>query len=517
MKRTIASVVLLISLTSLFFSCEKNKLPNIVFFLVDDMGWRDVGIYGSDFYDTPNIDQLATNGIRFTQAYAASHVCSPTRASILTGKYPARLALTDWLNGRAEHDFEKLRSAKYKRHLPFEDITLPEELKKGGYKTAIFGKWHLGEDPSGPLEHGFDFRLPKWNKCCPNKTYYSPFGLEGLEDSEGGYLTDRLTDEALKYIEENKNQPFFLYLSHFAVHDPIHGRLDLVEKYKNKLNKRNRSLDEPFVLEGNPDDLDPSSPKDLKRLIKQSTHEEYKVLPQRTVKIKQYQDNVHFAAMVESVDESLGRVIRKLKDLNLEENTIVIFYSDNGGMSGANFGHPDRIISSLELDKYFATSNLPLRGAKGWLYEGGIRVPLIVKWPGELQAGKISDELVMSTDFYPTTLEMAGLSLNPDQHVDGQSFLKALNGESYDRKAIFWHFPHYSNHGMQSPGGAIRLGAYKLLEYFENGSIQLFNLENDPGEQQDIALNMPEKVAELQVMLKNWRNKVSAEMPRVKD
>ena len=196
----------------------------------------------------------------------------------------------------------------------------------------------------------------------------------------------------------------------------------------NKLNKRNRSLDEPFVLEGNPDDLDPLSPKDLKRLIKQSTHEGYKVLPQRTVKIKQYQDNVHFAAMVESVDESLGRVIGKLKDLNLEENTIVIFYSDNGGMSGANFGHPDRIISSLELDKYFATSNLPLRGAKGWLYEGGIRVPLIVKWPGELQAGKISDELVMSTDFYPTILEMAGLSLNPDQHVDGQSFLKALMG-----------------------------------------------------------------------------------------
>ena len=341
--------------------------------------------------------------------------------------------------------------------------------------------------------------------------------IRDSEDSEGDYLTNRLTDEALKFIDQNKKEPFFLYLSLFSVHDPIQGRPDLVEKYQKKLNKLSSSNNPDFILEGNPDDPTPLSKSELGNLIKLPSHKDFKVLPQRTVKIKQRQDNIHFAAMVEAVDENLGRVIKKLEALDLDENTILIFFSDNGGMSGANFGHPDRIISSLELDKYFATSNLPLRGAKGWLYEGGIRVPLIVKWPGELQAGKISDELVMSTDFYPTILEMAGLSLNPDQHVDGQSFLKALNGESYDRKAIFWHFPHYSNHGMQSPGGAIRLGAYKLLEYFENGSIQLFNLENDPGEQQDIALNMPEKVAELQVMLKNWRNKVSAEMPRVKD
>ena len=517
MIRRIVYIIIILFSTFFNISYARKNLPNIVFFLVDDLGWRDVGIYGSGFYDTPNIDQLARNGMRFTQAYAASHVCSPTRASILTGKYPARLGLTDWLNGRPEHDFEKLRSAKFKKHLPFEEITLPEELKIRGYNTAIFGKWHLGEDPSGPLEHGFDFRLPKWNKCCPNKSYYSPFGLDGLEDSKGDYLTDRLTDEALKYIEENKDQPFFLYLSHFAVHDPIHGRPDLVEKYKNKLKKRNRTIDEQFVLEGNPDDLDPLSVKDLKRLIKQSTHEGYKVLPQRTVKIKQYQDNIHFAAMVESVDESLGRVIGKLKDLNLEKNTIVIFFSDNGGMSAANFGSPNRVISSSELDKYYATSNLPLRGAKGWLYEGGIRVPLIVKWPGELQAGKISNELIMSTDFYPTILEMAGFSLKPDQHEDGKSFVNALRDKSYDREAIFWHFPHYSNHGMQSPGGAIRFGDYKLIEYFENGSTQLFNLVNDDKEQNDISLIMPEKTAELQKMLKDWRKNVSAKMPQIKE
>ena len=226
--------------------------PNIVFFLVDDLGWRDVGCYGSSFYETPNIDSLATQGVRFTNAYAACHVCSPTRASILTGKYPARLHLTDWLPGRRDYPFQTLKNAKINKHLPFAEVTLPEALKANGYSTAIFGKWHLGEDPSGPLAHGFDLRVPAWNKGWPKSGYHAPFQMQGLKDSKGDYLTDRLTDEALNYIEQNKHRPFFLYLSHFAVHDPIQGRPDLVKKYRNKLAKMKHPKSPDFILEANP-------------------------------------------------------------------------------------------------------------------------------------------------------------------------------------------------------------------------------------------------------------------------
>tara|TARA_B110000014_G_C20103142_1_gene579534 strand:- start:365 stop:2008 length:1644 start_codon:yes stop_codon:yes gene_type:complete len=519
----------------IFLSCSGDKKePNIIFFLVDDLGWSDVAIYGSSFYETPNIDQLAKDGVRFTQAYAACHVCSPTRASILTGKYPARLQLTDWLQGRSwllprtEYDYEKLKSAKFYQHLPFEEITIAEELKSNGYKTAIFGKWHLGEDPwtnddwsmdalggepSGPLSHGFDLHIPKgWDKGWPKAGYYAPFKLDGIEDSEGDYLTDRLTDEALKFIDQNKKEPFFLYLSLFSVHDPIQGRPDLVEKYQKKLNKLSSPNNPDFILEGNPDDPTPLSKSELENLIKLPSHKDFKVLPQRTVKIKQRQDNIHFAAMVEAVDENLGRVIKKLKALDLDENTILIFFSDNGGMSGANFGRPTREISPTKLDEAFSTSNLPLRGAKGWLYEGGIRVPLIVKWPGRVERGIVSDRQVISTDFYPTILEMLGLESKSLQHVDGKSFVKALENKQYNRGAIYWHFPHYSNHGMQSPGGAIRLGDYKLIEYFENNSFQLFNLKNDISEQNDLSTSEPEKAAELLSMLNEWRRETAAQM-----
>ena len=504
----------------IFLSCSGDKKePNIIFFLVDDLGWSDLAIYGSSFYETPNIDQLAKDGIRFTQAYAACHVCSPTRASILTGKYPARLQLTDWLQGRSlilprtDYDYENLKSAKFYQQLPFEEITIAEELKSNGYKTAIFGKWHLGEDPSGPLSHGFDLHIPKgWNKGWPKAGYYAPFKLDGIEDSEGDYLTNRLTDEALKFIDQNKKEPFFLYLSLFSVHDPIQGRPDLVEKYQKKLNKLSSPNNPDFILEGNPDDPTPLSKSELENLIKLPSHKDFKVLPQRTVKIKQRQDNIHFAAMVEAVDENLGRVIKKLKALDLDENTILIFFSDNGGMSGANFGRPTREISPTKLDEAFSTSNLPLRGAKGWLYEGGIRVPLIVKWPGRVERGIVSDRQVISTDFYPTILEMLGLEPKSLQHVDGKSFVRALENKQYNRGAIYWHFPHYSNHGMQSPGGAIRLGDYKLIEYFENNSFQLFNLKNDIGEQNDLSTSEPEKAAELLSMLNEWRRETSAQM-----
>ncbi len=490
-----------------------ERLPNIVFFLVDDLGWRDLSCYGSNFYETPHVDRFARDSVRFTQAYAACHVCSPTRASIMTGKYPARLHLTDWLPGRREFPFQKLKNADIHQHLPLEETTIAEALKQHGYATGHFGKWHLGEDPSGPLQQGFDVQIPRWNKGWPNAGYYAPFRLDGLDDASGDYLTDRLTDEAVTFIEDNRDRPFFLYLSHFAVHDPIQGRADLVEKYQSKLARDPVLDDKPFVLEGNPDATHPLARSELSALLRQDAYQGFRVLPNHTVKIKQRQDNAHFAAMVESMDESFARVLAKLRALGIDDNTIVIFFSDNGGMSAANFGNPERVIAEAKLDTAYSTSNLPLRGAKGWLYEGGIRVPLIVRWPGRSKPGETSDVPVISTDFYPSILEMIGVTARPEQHADGVSFAGLLRGKTeLDRDAIYWHFPHYSNHGMQSPGGAVRCGDYKSLEYFENDTVQLFNLREDLGEQHDLAGEDPETAARLKRMLHDWRSRLSAQM-----
>jgi arylsulfatase A-like enzyme len=509
----------------LFSSCFKNKAlknstnekkPNVIFFLVDDLGWSDIGIYGSEFYETPNIDKLATEGVRFTDAYAAAHVCSPTRASILTGKYPASLNLTDWLPGRRDFPFQKLKNVEINQHLPYDVNTLPEMLKKNGYNTALIGKWHLGEEENSAFKQGFDFQLPKWNKGWPKEGYDFPYGMEGLEEGDNGeYLTDRMTDEAIKYIEQNKEKPFFLYLSHFAVHDPIEGRKDLVEKYAAKLAKTKLPSRNPFILEANPDEKNSKKRSELDSLLEDDEYNGYRIFSNESVKIKQHQNNVEFAGMVESMDESLGRIQNKLKELKLDENTIVIFYSDNGGMSAANFYYPDRKISKKKLDKAFATSNLPLRAGKGWMYEGGIRVPLIIKWPRKALQGAVSNVPVTSHDFFPTILEMVGIQTDNSvkNQTDGKSIATLLKGKkSLERDAIFWHFPHYSNHGNQSPGGAVRSGDYKLIEYYENGTIQLFNLVNDLSEQNDLSLKEPEKVKELKAMLHNWRAKVDAKM-----
>ncbi|MEJ7694074.1 sulfatase [Daejeonella sp.] len=491
---------------------QREKM-NVIFFLVDDLGWSDIGVNGSSFYETPNIDRFAKEGVRFTQAYSTCHVCSPSRASIMTGKYPARLNLTDWLTGRQDFPFQKLKNVVINQHLPFKENTLPEVLVENGYQTAIFGKWHLGEEESSPLKHGFKERLlTDWNKGWPNKGFFAPYDMAGLEGgAEGEYLTDRLTSEAIRYIEKNKDAPFFLYLSHFAVHDPIQGRPDLVKKYTEKLSRIKRPGGERFILEGNPDTPEPFTREQLNKFLSQEGYEGFGNLPNRTVKIKQHQDNVEFAAMVESVDESMGHVLAKLKELNLDEKTIVIFVSDNGGMAAANMGKPTNVVSAGSLDSKFSTSNLPLRGAKGWFYEGGIRVPLIVKWPQFGQHGAVSNVPVIGTDFYPTILEMLGLPQKPEQHVDGASLVPLLKGEStIRRKALYWHFPHYSNHGQQSPGGAIRSGDYKLLEYYEGNTVQLFNLKKDIGEQHDLAKSEPGKVRELRNLLHAWKKSVSA-------
>ena len=495
---------------------ESNIPPNVVFFLVDDLGWTDVGVFGSSFYDTPHIDQFATEGVKFTSAYAACHVCSPTRSSILTGKYPARNNMTDWISGRVDYPFQKYLNVRTGQELPYEETTIAETLRGHGYKTAAVGKWHLGSAPSTPDKHGFDWHIPRnWSRGAPNRTFYAPYNLEGLEDApEGEYLTDRLTDEALGFIDENKDSPFFLYMAHFAVHDPIHGRPDLVEKYDAKLKANPPPGNIPYALEGNPDLAKPLSREYMDEAITDPAFAEYGVLPQHTVKIKQFQDNTQFAGMVEAVDQSFGRIVERLEELGIDDNTIVIFFADNGGMAGMNVHNPERTVTEDQLDRAFSTSVLPLRGAKGWLYEGGIRVPCIVKWPGHGKSGVVTDEPIISTDFYPSILEMAGLPRVDSQHPDGVSIAPLLKGSpSLDREAIYWHFPHYSNHGMQPPSGAIRRGDYKLLEYFENNTVQLFNLKDDIGEQNDLSKSNPAKTKELTAMLHAWRKSVDAQMP----
>lgn len=499
---------------SILTSCATDKKPmNVIFFLVDDLGWKDVGCYGSSFYETPNIDQLAQEGVRFTNAYAACHVCSPTRASLLTGKYPATLNLTDWLSGRRDFPFQKLKNVEINQHLPYGQNTLANILQQHGYQTAIYGKWHLGEDSLSTQRQGFDVQLPKWNKGWPKEGYYYPYGMNGLEEGEKEeYLTDRMTSESLKFIEKNKDQPFFLYLSHFAVHDPIEGRSDLVEKYTAKLKSSEFPVGEPYILEGRPSDKPRVPRTELNQLVQNQAYSGHQVFEDETVKIKQHQDNVQFAAMVESMDQSMGQVLQKLKELEVDDNTLLIFYSDNGGMSAANFWNPERVIPASEVDQAYATSNLPLRAGKGWLYEGGIRVPLIIKWPGKGLQAAVSDVPVTSPDFLPTILEILKIE-QPQTAADGVSITPLLKGQNQiDRDAIYWHFPHYSNHGMQSPGGAIRSGDYKLLEYYEDGSIELFNLKNDIGEQHDLANSEPEIAQDLLNQLRNWRKEVGAKM-----
>jgi arylsulfatase A len=487
----------------------ETRKPNIIFFLVDDLGWPDVGCYGSSFYETPAIDQMAKDGVKFDNAYATCHVCSPSRASILTGKYPARTDLTEWIGGKKEMDHEKLHSAKKAKALPEGEITIAEALRRHGYATANYGKAHVARDPK---TYGFDEEITGWLR-----SFHAPFRSHGgkyeiLQAKKGDYFTDKLTDAALDFIERKKDQPFFVHLEHFAVHDPIEGRKDLVEKYKKKLAKMGSSAGPDYILEGNPDEAAPSEAS-LAEMKKNQRSDDF--INTRVGWVKQKQDNVEFAGMVGAMDESLARIRAKLEELNIADNTIIIFTSDNGGMSATNRFQINN--NRVQMDHRFSSSMLPLRGGKGWLYEGGIRVPLIVYWPGHNKAGMVTDVPVTGTDFYPTLLEMLDLPLMPQQHKDGISFAPLLKGKPFNgHDAIYWHFPHYSNHGNQSPGGAIRVGHYKLLEYFENGTVQLFDLDNDLGEQTDISKQNPETTQKLLKMLQDWRQETDAKMPDIK-
>lgn len=514
-KTSVVMLALLICCSAIGQMQKPARKMNVILFLVDDLGYMDVGYNGSSFYETPHLDSFSKVSARFTNAYAACHVCSPSRAAILTGKSPARMNLTDWLPGRKDFPFQQLQNVKVNQELPAGEKTLADALKANGYKTAIFGKWHLGEDPATPETRGFDLHQPQWSKGWPNETYFAPYGMKGLEDApKGEYLTDRLTTEAVNYIEQNKDQPFFIYLSHYAVHDPIMGRPDLVKKYKDKLAKMPKPQGEPFILEPNPDTSKQFTRAELTAMLKDTAYSGHAILPNRIVKVKQFQDNVEFAAMVESMDESFGRVMNKLKELGIADNTIVIFFSDNGGMSAANFGNPTRRIAEKNLDKAYASSNLPLRGAKGWFYEGGIKEPLLINWPGKTKANEVIDAPVIGMDLYPSILNMLNLPLMPKQHQDGASMVPLLLGKTKKspHEALYWHFPHYSNHGGQSPSGAVRYGNYKLIEYYEHHTVQLFDLSKDPGEQNDLAAKDPATAKKLTNMLHEWLKKSGAKL-----
>lgn len=452
--------------------------PNFVFFLADDLGYMDVGFNNpATFYETPNLDRLASEGMIFTDFYAACQVCSPTRSSILTGKTPARTGNTNYFTGLRAGKFEP---APMVNELPQDETTLAEALKEHGYRTFFAGKWHLGGGGSLPTDHGFDINKGGGENGHP-RSYFSPYiNVENLPPGpEGEHLTGRLAAESVKFLRSasKRDDPFLLYLSFYTPHTPLQAPPNLVKKYEQKA-KRLKLTDEEKSF-------DPGR----ERQVFPGTEEP------RRVRIRQ--DHATYAAMVETLDNAVGRVLQQLDELNLRESTAVIFLSDNGGLSTSE-GHP--------------TSNLPLRGGKGWIYEGGIREPAVVRWPGVVPPGTVCDRPVVTTDLYPTMLEMAGLPALPDQHVDGISFLPLLRNPfaKFERGPIFFHYPHYSNQGG-FPASAVRDGDLKLIQDLEDGEFELYNLAEDLKEHNNLAQLESGKVKELGKALDEWRKEVGAE------
>ena len=459
-----------------------SKSPNILYILIDDLGWKDLSCYGSEFYETPNLDRLAGKGMRFTDAYAACPVCSPTRASIMSGKYPARLGLTNYIHvgNPGQRDRARLIDAPYIPYLDTKEKSLASALQENGYSTWHVGKWHMGEKEFWPDRHGFEVNIGGCDHGHPKNGYFSPWKIPNLEEGpEGEYLTDRLTDEAIRLVEGKDDRPFFLNLWYYTVHTPIQGKPELVAKYERKA----RALG----------------------LHKKKTFEEGEIHPKsesvnKRIRRRLIQSDPEYAAMVECMDTNIGRLLQAIEAKGEADNTIVVFTSDNGGLATAE-GSP--------------TSNAPLNEGKGWMYEGGTREPLIIHWPGVTEDNSFCREPVTSPDFYPTVLEMAGIEAMPDQHCDGESLVPLLKGgNSLDREAIYWHYPHYGNQGG-TPGSSVRAGDWKLIEFFEDGRRELYNLREDIGETKDLSGNRPEVTERLNGLLKNWRAEMEALEPEV--
>ncbi|MBI3207867.1 MAG: sulfatase [Candidatus Solibacter usitatus] len=418
--------------------------------VADDLGAMDLACYGSRYHITTNLDSLATSGLQFTQAYAACPVCSPTRASLLTGRYPGRLHLTDWIPGRRQWPSAKLLAPAFAQQLPLEEITLAEMLKKEGYVTASIGKWHLGGKGFLPVDQGFDLNYAGTERGSP-PSYFPPYQIPGVEESfDQEYLTDNLTRRAEKFLEENREIPFFLYLPHFAVHTPLQAKREKTEFY------------------------------------------------QRRAGMMKAQSEAVYAAMLESLDEGVGRIVKKLEELQIADNTAIFFLSDNGGL---------RYEGSRPVA---VTNNAPLRAGKGHLFEGGIRIPMIVRWPGVTKRSTTCDVPVCTIDILPTVADL--LKLNAPK-CDGISIASLLRGgKRSHRDTLYWHYPHYSNQGGV-PAGAVRNGQQKLIEFYEDGRLELYDLKTDPGEKRNLARRLPQAAKKLQEQLRRWRESVDAAMP----
>jgi arylsulfatase A-like enzyme len=476
----LASILLCIN--SIGYAQQQGK-PNVLFILVDDYGWKDVGAYGSEFYETPNIDKLAKSGIKFTNAYTASPVCSPTRASIMTGKYPSKTYNTDWFGAPQPWNYQNhwtrnkpLIPAEYSPDMALEEYTLAEAFKDAGYKTFFAGKWHLGEtEEHWPERQGFDINIGGNERGAPStgNKYFSPYDNPRMENGpEGEYLPLRLAQETASFIDSNNKDPFFAYLSFYSVHTPLMTTEELELKYLRKRSKLN--LTDEFE-------------------------------PEYANKNRTTQAHAVYAGMVEAMDTAVGMVLESLEKNNLLENTIVIFFSDNGGLSTAE-GSP--------------TSNLPLRAGKGWLYEGGIRVPLIFSWKGQIPEGIENNSPVISMDFYPTLIELGWIKgqLQRERRNGWCQFKPLLQNQSgaIARDALYWHYPHYGNQGG-NPGSVIQEDGWKLIYFYEDDRVELYNLKTDIGERNDLTKTEVEKAKYLQNKLQQWLKSTKASFPQPKN
>ena len=451
-------------------AAESKSRPNVLFILADDLGWRDLSVEGSTFYESPNIDRIAKSGMRFTQGYAGCQVCSPSRATIMLGKTPARHGITDWIGAAEGTGWKrntKLLPAKYVHALPADDTSLAESFKEAGYRTFFAGKWHLGDKGSFPEDHGFDINVGGHHRGSPPGGYFAPYNNPKMTDGPAGEsLPHRLGRETAKFIDDHSKEPFFAYLSFYSVHGPIQSTKPLWAKYRAKVDKL-PTPDHRFIVD-------------------------------RTSPVRQVQDHPVYAGMIEAMDDAVGIALAALDRHGLTENTIIVFTSDNGGVSAGDGK---------------ATSNLPLRGGKGRQWEGGIREPYYIAGPGVKTAGSTSDVPVTGADFYPTLLELTGQNLRPQQHMDGVSLVPLLKGKKkIDSRPLFWHYPHYGNQGGE-PSAIIRDGDWKLIHYYEDGRDELYNIASDPSEQTEVAAKNAGRVASLRDRLNDWLAETGARMP----